>query len=1739
MADSNLNVNINGRDNLSAVVQQLESKVIRFVGAVSSAFATLKIVGFPVAAAAAFQTELVNVQKTTEFTTAELEKLSLGLKELSLRMNVSVIDLTKIAAAAGQQGLGKTGVEGVRNFTETVARMAAVLGITAEQAATDVGKILNIFKTPIRDVENISSAFNQVSNNSTASGEQLLDVVKRIGDAAGTIDLQQSLGLAATGIDLGLSPEVVGTSFAKVFADMRAKAKDFGRLMNVSASEWIEIVDNDGIGALKRYLAELRKLNSQAQADTIAKFSGQGRIFALVNKLVQDTNNNVLDKNLDNAIGGFATGQSAIEEQKKVLGTLNAQFQILKNSIFTLGDQAGKQLLGPLTTYVAQLSSALQTPAMQSFLEAAGKGVADLVGGIVSLVKYVAELNVNWENFISVLQVFAAVKLADIMLTIAARANPLAGAMNAWAVATGRATTAQVEAAAASASATSRIATGYRSVVEAVNSHRSALASQLQAEQAYNAAVTENLARQRALRQAMNAEAPIRNQATAARAAADAARSSVSTVRDASAAATDALTTQRNQRVEAATRTHQANIAAIEAEFRGRRTAVDRANRDALIAAETAQFRRQMNGFNSYYGSRIAAAERSGLQLIAQAEAEQLRLTAIYEQANARRLASIGQTAAAIAAAHRSSASMAAAETALARAGQAASTTSVAMAGFGTIVRGVGTALGVLVRVASSAFLWITLIYTALDALGLIDRLPGLFNKFTDALGLTSETQRKAAQASKDHAEQMKKERAEVDELVKGYQRLKNGRGGLDERQLSNFDTSVKNGNQDTQSDALKKLAGDLRAAREEVNALNSVTSKASQDAVNQAAAKLKIAKDNLVALSGPDGNVQVSDFIIKEAKQRVDALQLSYDGAKRAAQEFTAQTASGLKVLDTQNNTNLAQLEDKVRGIFTDDSAKLFDKFVANLSEADAKVAKLATEQSNAIQRAQEVAAGDVKGQAKANSAITSTTEALRDAKSQVGLLRAGFEEARKAILASGDQKAIDAVTFLDRMLQQSTDTVTQYGKTLAGLRAKGIGLTGALIPAAGDGKDKGDREFNSQQNAAAEARALAKARIELEKANNAAEANLRKEHNSQLLAIDQEAYEKGVVSIQQYYDTRRRMQLSNNSADTKALQLDLRAVRSERAALAKDKDTRPSDLVKFDADIARIKGQIAVATAQRNSINEQIDRDIEKAREAFAGRITATNIDLAEAVGTDNFESFFGDKLNQYSAQYADFMAQLVQEGGEEGRVIAELIQSANGLKAIGDTMVQIGRRTSLATGEYDRFITGLSTLRENGNITAVEFEAASARARNALAVMMQRDLDAKRTLLQSIADAGQQSTLRFRELTAEIEESQLRIDQLKTKINSVAAGINQQIMGGIKDALGVLLAGPQQLELSSAQQQIASDNRVAVQRLQDNIAFLERARDGVLSGYGGQQAQIDAQIVKARGEIAALKAEADRINGEATESVFDVIVNAAKTLGLSVATSIRDAVTQNMAEQAIGALGGLGGGIGGMLTGVLGNNKETRGTELNPMIVKEQVGKGLADAAKDPIGELYASFKEKTSEAFDWLSESFDGVTKFFTDDLDGALSGLGDMLSNVFSSLTGGGGGGLSGFASIFASFFHTGGIVGQTSTRRMVNPAIFQTATRYHTGGIAGLRPNEVPAVLERGEEVLRRDNPRHSANGGGAGGDNFNIDITVNVESGSSTVQGEGVAGRELGRRISAVVQQEIANQKRPGGLLA
>jgi TP901 family phage tail tape measure protein len=111
-------------------------------------------------------------------------------------------------------------------------------------------------------------------------------------------------------------------------------------------------------------------------------------------------------------------------------------------------------------------------------------------------------------------------------------------------------------------------------------------------------------------------------------------------------------------------------------------------------------------------------------------------------------------------------------------------------------------------------------------------------------------------------------------------------------------------------------------------------------------------------------------------------------------------------------------------------------------------------------------------------------------------------------------------------------------------------------------------------------------------------------------------------------------------------------------------------------------------------------------------------------------------------------------------------------------------------------------------------------------------------------------------------------------------------------------------------------------------------------------------------------------------------------------------------------------------------------------------------------------------------------------------------------------SGSGGGGFdllgpisSGIGSIFSSIFHEGGVVGGQAPARLVPADMFRGAPRYHSGGLAGFAPDELPAILRRREEVLTEDDPRHRNNLGKGWGAAGNVDVHIHNSTGEQAAQ--------------------------------
>jgi len=123
------------------------------------------------------------------------------------------------------------------------------------------------------------------------------------------------------------------------------------------------------------------------------------------------------------------------------------------------------------------------------------------------------------------------------------------------------------------------------------------------------------------------------------------------------------------------------------------------------------------------------------------------------------------------------------------------------------------------------------------------------------------------------------------------------------------------------------------------------------------------------------------------------------------------------------------------------------------------------------------------------------------------------------------------------------------------------------------------------------------------------------------------------------------------------------------------------------------------------------------------------------------------------------------------------------------------------------------------------------------------------------------------------------------------------------------------------------------------------------------------------------------------------------------------------------------------------------------------------------------------------------------KFILGPLSGALSGA------------------LGNLGGLFAPVLHAGGMVGSAAPQRMVPAMAFAGASRMHSGGWAGIKPNEVPAILQKGERVLSR----REVTAGATNAQN----ITINIQT------RDAESFRQSRTQVSADISRAVAMGRR------
>lgn len=198
----------------------------------------------------------------------------------------------------------------------------------------------------------------------------------------------------------------------------------------------------------------------------------------------------------------------------------------------------------------------------------------------------------------------------------------------------------------------------------------------------------------------------------------------------------------------------------------------------------------------------------------------------------------------------------------------------------------------------------------------------------------------------------------------------------------------------------------------------------------------------------------------------------------------------------------------------------------------------------------------------------------------------------------------------------------------------------------------------------------------------------------------------------------------------------------------------------------------------------------------------------------------------------------------------------------------------------------------------------------------------------------------------------------------------------------------------------------------------------------------------------------------------------------------------------------------------------------------------GKGLGETLTSAFSLAESAFRQfVTTGKFDFKSLVSSILADLATLAFKNAVLGpLASALSGVFGGGIFGSGAAAAANSMVNASIWHTGGMVGAGAPMRAVPVTAFADAPRLHSGGWAGLKPDEVPAILQRGERVLNRREAAGYGRGVSAG-----TGVTVNIDARGAQM---GVAEQIDARlraaipEIARIAKESVADGRRRGQVI-
>lgn len=337
--------------------EKTQSLAGSMAGSGAGAVATGAAVGAPVLGAAksymAFEDAMLGVAKQVDGArdgngklTATYFEIGDAIKAMGERIPMATTELAALVEGGARMGI--QGKDNLLKFAEVAANAATAFELPADQLGEDLARISNLYKLPIKDINQLGDAINYLDDNAQSKGADIIDVMQRTAGITASVGMsfKDAAALGSTFLTLGASAEVASSATNAMIRELAIATQQPKRFQKGLQALGLEAeaiqsgMAKNATGTLQQVLDTINKLPKDQQLSVTTQLFGKefGDDAAKLAANIEEYRRQLDLANSDKGSGSMQR-ESDIRAE-----AMSARLEMAQNRLFNLGSSLGETL---------------------------------------------------------------------------------------------------------------------------------------------------------------------------------------------------------------------------------------------------------------------------------------------------------------------------------------------------------------------------------------------------------------------------------------------------------------------------------------------------------------------------------------------------------------------------------------------------------------------------------------------------------------------------------------------------------------------------------------------------------------------------------------------------------------------------------------------------------------------------------------------------------------------------------------------------------------------------------------------------------------------------------------------------------------------------------------------------------------------------------------------------------------------------------------------------------------------------------------------------------------------------------------------------------------------------------------------------------------------------------------------------------------------------------------------------